>query len=119
AALTRMATLAPGGRITDAIVREEIERLRSLWAAPAASTENGDDTLEQVLTPSQVDAIDLFDRVQLAMVVRVCGESRSLADAGRRLFAASRQRRTSPNDSDRLRKYLARFELSWEIITAS
>lgn len=30
------------------------------------------------------------------------------------LFAASRRRRSSTNDADRLRKYLARFDLTWE-----
>jgi sigma54-dependent transcription regulator len=41
------------------------------------------------------------------------GESLSLADAGRKLFAATRSKRSSLNDSDRLRKYLARFDLDW------
>jgi len=44
----------------------------------------------------------------------VCRRARSLSEAGRVLFAVSRRRRTSTNDADRLRKYLARFELSWE-----
>jgi transcriptional regulatory protein RtcR len=39
-----------------------------------------------------------------------------MADAGRKLFAATRTRRTTQNDSDRLRKYLARFELDWAAI---
>ena len=34
-------------------------------------------------------------------------------DAGRTLFQASRERRGSVNDSDRLRKYLARFGLEF------
>jgi sigma54-dependent transcription regulator len=34
-------------------------------------------------------------------------------DAGRTLFSVSRQRRTTSNDADRLRKYLARFGLTW------
>ena len=34
--------------------------------------------------------------------------------AGRALFASSRQDKRSHNDADRLRKYLARFELSFE-----
>jgi transcriptional regulatory protein RtcR len=55
----------------------------------------------------------LFDRLQLKSVIAVCRESRSLADAGRKLFAASRAERTVPNDTDRLRKYLARFGLDW------
>jgi len=51
--------------------------------------------------------------LQLQAVVAVCRRSSSLADAGRKLFAATRSRRSSVNDSDRLRKYLARFDLDW------
>ena len=58
--------------------------------------------------------IDAFDRVQLEEVVRVCRKSKSLSDAGRKLFAVSRQAKAQPNDADRLRKYLARFRLSWD-----
>jgi transcriptional regulatory protein RtcR len=36
-----------------------------------------------------------------------------LSEAGRILFGASLARRTSANDADRLRKYLARFGLDW------
>jgi transcriptional regulatory protein RtcR len=61
-----------------------------------------------------MEGIDLFDRVQLAAVVSVCRESRSMSEAGRKLFAASRAKRSSVNDSDRLRKYLGKFGLSWE-----
>jgi transcriptional regulatory protein RtcR len=61
-----------------------------------------------------VAALDRFDRVQLADVVSVCRVSRSLSDAGRTLFAASRARKSSSNDADRLRKYLARFGLEFE-----
>ena len=59
-------------------------------------------------------ALDRFDRVQLAEVLRVCRASSSLSEAGRALFAVSRAQRTSVNDADRLRKYLARFGLDWE-----
>ena len=58
-------------------------------------------------------ALDPFDRVQLAHVVATRRASRSLSDAGRTLFAASREKRTSMNDAVRLRKYLARFGLGW------
>jgi transcriptional regulatory protein RtcR len=57
--------------------------------------------------------LDLFDRVQLEETIRVCRTSRSLSEAGRRLFSASRARRSSSNDADRLRKYLARFGPDW------
>ena len=33
------------------------------------------------------------------------------------MIAASRSKRTSTNDADRLRKYLARFGLSWESVS--
>ena len=43
----------------------------------------------------------------------ICRRSRSLSEAGRSLFSASRARRASANDADRLRKYLQRYDLSW------
>ena len=59
------------------------------------------------------EELDPFDAIQLAEVLAVCLKSSSLADAGRKLFAASLRRRSSSNDSDRLRKYLGRFGLRW------
>jgi transcriptional regulatory protein RtcR len=47
----------------------------------------------------------------------VCRTSSSLSAAGRTLFAASRAQKTSANDADRLRKYLARFGLDWQAVT--
>jgi transcriptional regulatory protein RtcR len=55
----------------------------------------------------------LFDRAQLDFVIQICLESRTLSDAGRRLFGVSRAKKTSTNDADRLRKYLNRFGLEW------
>jgi transcriptional regulatory protein RtcR len=67
-----------------------------------------------VLSAEELASVDAFDRAQLAEVVRACRRSASLSEAGRTLFAASRQRRSSTNDADRLRKYLARFGLSFD-----
>jgi transcriptional regulatory protein RtcR len=61
--------------------------------------------------------IDLFDRLQLQNVIAVCQRSRTLSDAGRQLFQASRTQRAVLNDSDRLRKYLAKFGLSWDAVS--
>ena len=58
--------------------------------------------------------LDRFDRVQLADAVQACRESTSLSAPGRLLFAQSRKKKAKPNDADRLRKYLARFDLDWE-----
>jgi transcriptional regulatory protein RtcR len=48
--------------------------------------------------------------------VQVCRESKSLSDAGRTLFAVSRTAKRQPNDADRLKKYLARFGLTWDAL---
>jgi transcriptional regulatory protein RtcR len=113
AAVTRMATLSPTGRIGVEAVDDELGRLEQQWREPPP-----DDLVTRVLG-DDAQALDRFDRVQLADVLRVCAESRSLADAGRTLFAASRQRRTSVNDGDRLRKYLARFGLDFDRVSAA
>jgi transcriptional regulatory protein RtcR len=112
AAFERMATLADGGRITVTGVRDEIERLESSWKRPSAG--DAEDILSRFLGESDIAELDLFDRVQLAEVLRVCATAKSLSDAGRTLFSESRKRRTSRNDADRVRKYLARFGLSWD-----
>lgn len=63
-----------------------------------------------------VSQLDRFDQVQLAEVLLVCRHSKSLSDAGRKLFNVSRQQKKKQNDADRLKKYLARFNLNWEQI---
>jgi transcriptional regulatory protein RtcR len=113
AAVTRMATLAAGGRVTVDIVEEEIGRLQSQWKHGDTETVACDTVLERHLTGEQLDAIDPFDRTQLAEVIRVCESARTLSDAGRALFAVSRKQKETTNDADRLRKYLGRFGLDW------
>lgn len=110
-AVVRMATLAHGGRITAEVVGEEIARLQTSWK----SLEPGgkEESLAELISAQDLAKIDLFDRSQLTRVVEVCRASRSLSDAGRILFNASRERKTSSNDADRLRKYLTRFGISW------
>ncbi len=111
AAVTRMATLAHGGRITVEVVEEEIARLRSAWEEPADGEEEA--LLVSLLGPERVAELDRFDRVQLAEAIRVCRACRSMAEAGRTLFAVSRQKKKVANDADRIRKYLASHGLSW------
>ena len=115
ASVTRMATLAPSGRVNLEVVAEEIERLRFAWRRVA--TEPDDEMLVGLLGADRLAQIDLFDRVQLAAVARVCRVSRSLSAAGRTLFAASRAVKTTANDADRLKKYLARFGLTWDAMS--
>ena len=111
AAVMRMATLAPGGRIDAATVAEEIARLTELWREVGRA-----DEVAAVLGEARAAALDRFERVQLDEVLRVCRVAPSLSAAGRELFASSRTHKQSSNDADRLRKYLARHELSWQAL---
>ena len=110
AAVTRMATLADGGRITEQVVSEEIERLSQVAVGGAAGAA---ELVTQALGAERAARLDRFDRVQLEDVLSVCRTARSLSAAGRELFAASLAERSSVNDADRLRKYLSRFELDF------
>jgi transcriptional regulatory protein RtcR len=105
AAVTRMATLATKGRITLSGVETEIARLFSSWREPMSK-----DAALPILEKLEVDP---FDRVQLEYVIKVCRESKTLSDAGRKLYAVSRAKKAQSNDADRLKKYLARFKLTW------
>lgn len=116
AAVIRMGTLSAGGRITTEVVESEIARLRHAWSPTAAESQTKPDLCTEILGREAAANLDRFDRVQLNDVLLVCRQSDTLSDAGRTLFAQSRERRTSINDSDRLRKYLARFDLTWERI---
>lgn len=105
ASVTRMATLAESGRIQETQVQEEIQRLRQAWMSPASAPG---------LSLDDAKPLDLFDQCQLKTVIEVCRASTSLSEAGRKLFAVSRTQKRQANDADRLRKYLARFDLDWE-----
>jgi transcriptional regulatory protein RtcR len=120
ASVTRMSTLAEAGRINDEIVLQECERLRKLWQhylRPARAL--GEVDLSQIMDGQAVAQLDLFDAVQLRAVIALCRQSKSMSDAGRKLFSVSRDAKAKPNDADRLRKYLARFALDWEQVSVS
>jgi transcriptional regulatory protein RtcR len=126
ASVTRMATLAgAGGRITRPILESELQRLRSSWARGSGFRKGSLDSAEDLasahetilrtaFSPEALAEIDPFDQAQLALVIETCRCAASLSEAGRKLFAASRQKKANANDADRLRKYLARFGLTWQ-----
>lgn len=112
--VTRMGVLADSARITEEVVREEFERLRARWHDnERSSAEQG--RLDDLLGSAAGD-LDLFERCQLETVVGECMKSGTLSEAGRRLFAKSRERKSTGNDADRLRKYLARYGLEFGMI---
>ena len=141
ASIMRLATLAGHGRIQNGHVAAEIARLQWQWQTPEFS--DGHPDFRQPENPSDAafrlpadnkgqpeipaericrileakrlswDEIDRFDQLQLAAVAAECRRHKTLAAAGRALYQASRLKRSTPNDSDRLRKYLRRFGLEW------
>ncbi len=111
AMIVRMATLASGGRIDLATVKEEIERSQK----PAQENDSAD--LVALLGENYPQKFDYFELVQLREVIKVCRTSKTLADAGKKLFAVSRKAKKSVNDSDRLSKYLAHFGLDFRTVT--
>ena len=117
ASITRLATLAEAGRIGAELVDAEIARLRWLWVRhQGVAAESGQATGDELLAYLSVDAfakIDLFDQLQLRAVITECRRARTMAEAGRKLFNVSRNERSVVNDSDRVRKYLMRFGLTW------
>ena len=106
-----MATLADSGRIDEALVEEEILRLRQAWGSMRAGSHWpicwGSGWRPWIVRPPAT-----------AGGAGVCRGAKTLSEAGRRLFAVSRQDKRNPNDADRLRKYLARFGLDWAQIRA-
>lgn len=107
AMITRMATLAPGGRI-------DLETVQTETAQDMHPTmESQDNLLKTVLGDGYETRYDFFELVQLKEVLHVCQESRTLSEAGRKLFAVSRLAKKTGNDADRLSRYLSHYGISF------
>ena len=109
-----MTTLAKAGRISESEVTEERERLTNAWCSEPDAAD-----LDSVTSREKAQNLDLFDQVQLSAVISICREYRTLSDAGRKLFSVSRLSKNSNNAADRLRKFRARFGLSWNDVSAA
>lgn len=114
----RMATLADGGRISVEDVRIECESLKSSWglggeSEKSTSTTNFHHDRVSLLIDGEIDA---FDRAQIEAVLLAIETTDSMAAAGRQLFGASRLSKDKPNDSDRVRKFLTRWNLDYATV---
>ena len=101
-------------------VEEEIVRLRAIWHTPALAElpapKQGAPLLSRLFTASQLDQMDLFDKIQLENVIRVCCDCSTRTEAGRKLFGVSRGRKKHADDTTRLNKYLKSQGVTWEQI---
>ncbi|MDO4250482.1 MAG: sigma 54-dependent transcriptional regulator, partial [Moraxella sp.] len=117
ASILRLATLAKDGVIHTPQVKAEIDRLQLQWqpfdSRPPNEPIKPTKTIYTAKVQTLLDSLDTFDKLQLQQVIDVCRQHDSLAAAGRALFDKSRQQRKAVNDSDRLRKYLGKWGLTW------
>ncbi len=127
--IERMATYSLYGSITLEIVMQEIALLKKKWSkcknnilsqSPEKEPQNERFPLQNALFSLHklppVCERDLFDAVQLEEVLTICKHAESRSEAGRKLFAHSRQKKKSADDTARLNKYLKGFNLTWEDI---
>lgn len=119
AAVLRMATLAEGGRISKDDVAFELSELEQLWGGGAATKDDALTKRINQVIGARSESLDRFDLVQLVEVIKAIAETDSMAEAGRALFAQSRTQKANPNDSDRIRKFLMRFDLVYADVKAA
>ena len=84
--------------------------------AELPAPKQGAPLLSRLFTPSQLDQMDLFDKIQLENVIRVCCDCSTRTEAGRKLFGVSRGRKKHADDTTRLNKYLKSQGVTWEQI---
>lgn len=90
-----------------------MQRLKNAWRR-LSGFGDADDMLSEILSTDILQDLDRFEVAQLKYVIEVCRQSANLAQAGRKLFNRSRLKREKSNDSDRLRKYLQKYELHFD-----
>lgn len=117
ASIQRMTTMSEGGRINEQNVAKEIQRLKMRWNDSPQPSSNKE--LCDFIDQHAIDDLDLFDQQQLMFVIQTCLQSQSASDAGRTLFNQSRLKKSSVNDSHRLRQYLKKFQLSYDQLKGS
>ncbi len=114
AAILRMCTLAEGARISANDVKQESQRLLQNWEN--SQHKKAPSILRGYLSEESINKLDRFEIEQLIFVINICSKHPSMAAAGRYLFDKSRQLKQQVNDSSRLQKYLARYQLKWSDI---
>ena len=119
ATVLRLSTLADGGRISVDDVGFETTELQRSWSTVSEKAESGLMTRIHRVLGGRMESLDRIERVQLVEVLKVILETSSMAEAGRELFAQSRSQKANPNDTDRIRKFLMRYDLNYAEVKAA
>lgn len=109
----RMSTLAINGTIDDEVVNDELSTLKAAWRRASPAMAGSMTTpLERVLPDH---SLNLFEQAQLNLVLSLCGEAKSYADLGRKVFGDA----VGKNPSQRVRDFLIEHGLSLEGVKIS
>lgn len=120
ASITRMGTLADGGRITSQVVSDEIQRLKQKWQPFAKPERDNPMTLvTELLSQQEIEQLDYYEQLKLAGIISTCRDSSSMAEAGRKLFNVSRHNKKSSNDSHRVKQLLVKYNLTFAQIKSA
>jgi transcriptional regulatory protein RtcR len=117
ASVTRMGVLSEGGRIDQENVDQEIGRLKNDWKddlARGPTQHQLRSTAEALIGPEEAANLDLYDHILINGIAEVCANSRSMAEAGRKLFNHSRTQKASTNDSHRLKQILDKYGIRFQ-----
>lgn len=119
ASVTRMGVLSEGGRIDEENVSHEIRRLKNDWSEVSiinSSQLSLTSRVETLLGSKEAESLDLYDHILINGIAEVCSKSRSMAEAGRKLFNHSRTQKSSTNDSHRIKQLLDKYGIRFQDI---
>ena len=111
-----MAAHSTDGRITLDIVNRETQYLKSNWLRWQDKSNETFELSKSLLEDAVYNTLDYFELVQLEAVLQECTKHTTLAEAGRALFNKSRQIKHTQNDSHRLRLYLKKYNITWQML---
>jgi transcriptional regulatory protein RtcR len=112
----RMAAHSTDGRITLDIVNRETQYLKSNWSRWQDKSNETFELSKSLLENTIYNNLDYFELVQLEAVLQECTKHTTLAEAGRELFNNSRQIKNTQNDTHRLRLYLKKYNITWQML---
>lgn len=113
--IIRLCSLSDASVIDVEHVDREIKKLEYLWGGVKTETEVPVGDLSKYLSGVQLSSMDMMEREMCRVLFRVCSESNSAADAGRKLFSIDKGKESkSKNDGARTINMLKKYGLTFE-----
>ncbi len=109
-AIDHMASATDSGQIGVDLVQQELDAVQTRWHGDGAS-----DGLDGLVQAAILVTVVYIERYMLAEVVRICRRSESQGAAARMIYSVDLATSTN-SESSRLRKYLEKYALTFELI---